>query len=139
MPSCLHGRQASSATCPEGQWGGGADTPGRFDVETGDAGTREVRCRLDGIVGLDDEEALDDGVTTLRSPAAPRVDVRQSIATTAGNAAFDGRPNRGLPHRSCAANASYARSSKRTNRTSSTSVSASRTVSTAMRAASSNG
>lgn len=75
----------SSATYPEGQWGGGSGTAGQFDVETGDGGAREVRYRVDGIADLtEDEGSMDDPET---SPAL-RADVWQSVATTAGNAAF---------------------------------------------------
>ncbi len=43
---------------------------------------------MDGIADLDEGEgALDDPETALRSPAL-RADVWQSVATTAGNAAF---------------------------------------------------
>ncbi|MEV7797157.1 DNRLRE domain-containing protein [Streptomyces sp. NPDC087512] len=81
----------TSATYPEGQWGGSAGTPGRFDVETGDDGAREVRYRLDAIADLDEEEELDDGVTTLRPPAL-LADTWQSVAAVAGNAAFEATP-----------------------------------------------
>ncbi|MGW6908277.1 DNRLRE domain-containing protein [Streptomyces sp. NPDC054940] len=82
----------TSTTYPEGQWGGGAGTPGRFDVESGDGGAREVRYRADGIADLDESEgSLDDPETALRS-RAPRADVWQSVATTAGNAAFQVTP-----------------------------------------------
>ncbi|MFI6084202.1 DNRLRE domain-containing protein [Streptomyces sp. NPDC051217] len=83
--------KVSSTTYPEGQWGGGAGTPGRFDVETGDGGAHEVRYRVDGIADLDEEEELDDGVNTLRS-SAPLAETWQSVAATAGNAAFEVTP-----------------------------------------------
>ncbi len=41
-------KSITSQAYPEGQWGGGAGTPGQFDVETGDGGAREIRHRLEG-------------------------------------------------------------------------------------------
>ncbi|MFJ7773246.1 DNRLRE domain-containing protein [Streptomyces sp. NPDC097107] len=81
----------SSTTYPEGQWGGGAGTPGQFDVQTGDDGAREVRYRVDGIADLSDD-ALDDSENALRSPAL-RAETWQSTPTdSTSSASFEVTP-----------------------------------------------
>ncbi|MFJ9682793.1 hypothetical protein ACIRP2_32810 [Streptomyces sp. NPDC101194] len=51
----------NSTTCPDDGRGGGAGVTGTFNVDTGDAGAREIRHRLDGELPEDTDPGLLDG------------------------------------------------------------------------------
>lgn len=89
----------ASATYPDDGNGGGVGVPGSFDVDTGDAGAREIRYRLDADLVEDADSALLDGTEGGEDnggTGAPRLAAAdwQSVPTAGTTGSFSATPDR---------------------------------------------
>ncbi|MFF2645613.1 DNRLRE domain-containing protein [Streptomyces niveus] len=89
----------SSQTYPDDSNGGGAGVAGTFNVDTGDAGAREIRYRLDAELVEDADSALLDGTEGGEDnggTGAPRLAAAdwQSAPTTGTTGSFSATPDR---------------------------------------------